>query len=91
MSHPLRRVLVFLVAGALAMSLSADTGRRRAAGPTTGAPAPQKPFSANELEYYLTDDGVAYIRPGLNIKVNSITIGSDRKPVIELNLTDNMN
>ncbi len=90
MSHPLRRVLVCLVAGALAMSLSADTGRRRAAGPTTGAPAPQKPFNASELEYYLTDDGVAYIRPGLNIKVESVTIGSDRKPVVELSLTDDM-
>lgn len=91
MSHPLRRVLVCLVAGALAMSLSADTGRRRAAGPTTGAPAPQKPFTVSDLEYYLTDDGVAYIRPGLNIKVDSITIGSDRKPVVELTLRDNMN
>ncbi|MGZ8869320.1 MAG: OmcA/MtrC family decaheme c-type cytochrome, partial [Thermoanaerobaculia bacterium] len=92
MSHPLRRVLVFLAAGALAItSLTADTGRRRAAGPTTGAPAPEKKFVASDLEYYLTDDGVAYIRPGLNIKVNSITIGSDRKPVVELTLTDNMN
>ena len=82
----------FLAAGALAItSLSADTGKRRAAGPTTGAPAPEKKFVASELEYYLTDDGVAYIRPGLNIKVNSITIGSDRKPVVELTLTDNMN
>jgi len=84
MSHPLRRALVFLAAGALALSLSADTGRRRAAGPTTGAPSPQKPFIATDLEYYLTDDGVAYIRPGLNIKVESITIGSDRRPVVEL-------
>jgi OmcA/MtrC family decaheme c-type cytochrome len=91
MSHPLRRALVLLAAGALALSLSADTGRRRAAGPTTGAPSPQKPFATTDLEYYLTDDGVAYIRPGLNIKVNSVTIGSDRRPVIELTLTDNMN
>jgi OmcA/MtrC family decaheme c-type cytochrome len=92
MSHPLRRVLVFLAVGALAItSLSADTGRRRATGPTTGAPAPEKKFVPTDLEYYLTDDGVAYIRPGLNIKVNSITIGSDRKPVVELTLTDNMN
>ena len=41
--------LVFLAAGALALSLSADTGRRRAADPTTGAPSPQKPFATTDL------------------------------------------
>jgi len=33
---------------------------------------------------------IAYIRPGLKIKVNSITIGADRKPVVDLTLTDDL-
>ncbi|HET7433425.1 MAG TPA: OmcA/MtrC family decaheme c-type cytochrome, partial [Thermoanaerobaculia bacterium] len=37
---------------------------------------------------YLTDDVIAYIRPGLKIKVNSVTIGSDRKPVVDVTFTD---
>lgn len=92
MSHPLRRVLVFLVAGALTVSsLSADTGRRRSAGAAPETPAASPKFTTADLEYYLTDDGIAYIRPGLRIKVESITIGTDRKPVVELSITDNLN
>ena len=63
------------------------TGRRRASAPT---PAAKQTLTPANLEFYLSDDGIAYIRPGLKIKVNSITIGSDRKPVVELTLTDDM-
>lgn len=64
---------------------TAMTSRRRAApSPTPSRPA----FPADQLEAYLTDDGIAYIRPGLKIVVNSVTIGTDRKPVVDLNLTD---
>ncbi|HVR38540.1 MAG TPA: OmcA/MtrC family decaheme c-type cytochrome [Thermoanaerobaculia bacterium] len=66
---------------------AANAGRRRAV--TTPA-EPQKPvYGPQQVEAYLTDDGIAYIRPGLKIKVNSITIGSDRKAVVDLSFTDN--
>ena len=45
-------------------------------------------FGPNLIEHYLSDDGIAFIRPGLKIVVNSVTIGTDRKPVVDLNLTD---
>jgi OmcA/MtrC family decaheme c-type cytochrome len=67
------------------VSESVNPGRRHAAlVPNPSAPT----FAANQVEAYLTDSGIAYIRPGLKIRVNSITIGSDRKPVVDLNVTD---
>lgn len=52
---------------------------------------PSRPtFPADQREAYLTDAGIAYIRPGLKIRVNSVVIGSDRKPVVDLNLTDSL-
>lgn len=61
------------------------TTRRRAVtpvGPTAAS------FAANLKEHYLSDDGIAYVRPGLKVKINSVTIGSDRRPVIDYSLTD---
>lgn len=90
MYPPLRRVLVLAIFAALLTSLliAADgSPRRRAAAPANPARAN---LTTSNLEYYLSDDGIAYIRPGLKIKVNSVTIGSDRKPVVDLSLTDSL-
>jgi len=65
--------------------LAADTPRKRAAPP----PATMQ-YSSSQVEAYLTTGEVAFIRPGLKIKVNSITIGGDRKPVIDVSLTDDL-
>jgi OmcA/MtrC family decaheme c-type cytochrome len=66
---------------------TATAVRRRAAGPTTpSVSGPQ--FDPTQVEFYLTDEGLAWVRPGLQIKVNSITIGTDRKPVVDLTITD---
>jgi len=67
-----------------------EAGRRHSAAVTAPAtPAPNR-FVPADLEFYLTEDGVAYIRPGLKIKVNSVTVGSDKKPVVDFNLTDDL-
>jgi OmcA/MtrC family decaheme c-type cytochrome len=68
---------------------SGGTARRRAVVAPAPTPAPE--FKVSDLEFYLTDDGIAYIRPGLKVKILSVTIPSDRKPVVELTLTDNYN
>jgi OmcA/MtrC family decaheme c-type cytochrome len=81
---PRRMLLIALLTFFVLPLVAAD--RKRASTPTTPT---QQSFSVNQLEYYLSDDGIAYIRPGLKIKVNSVTIGSDRKPVVDLTLTDN--
>ncbi|MEK6374902.1 MAG: OmcA/MtrC family decaheme c-type cytochrome [Acidobacteriota bacterium] len=64
-----------------AMATTVFPSRRRAA---------PGPYGAGQMEAYLTDDGIAYIRPGLKIIVNSVTIGSDRKPVVDVTLTDSL-
>jgi OmcA/MtrC family decaheme c-type cytochrome len=45
-------------------------------------------YSRSEKEYYLTQAQTDFVRPGFKIKVNSVTIGSDRKPVVDVTLTD---
>jgi OmcA/MtrC family decaheme c-type cytochrome len=80
-----RRMLLIALLTLFALPLFA-ADRKRASTPTTPK---QQTFSVSEKEYYLSDDGIAYIRPGLKIKVNSVTIGSDRKAVVDLTLTDN--
>ncbi|HWC65089.1 MAG TPA: hypothetical protein VG777_03325, partial [Thermoanaerobaculia bacterium] len=45
-------------------------------------------YAATAKEHYLTTDQFGYIRPGFNITINSITIGADRKPVVDVSFTD---
>jgi OmcA/MtrC family decaheme c-type cytochrome len=92
MSHPLRRVLILAAGALLMMAPWAEAARQRAAAPTPPAKTVLQPqYESTQLEAYLTDEGIAYIRPGFNIKVESVTIPSDRRPVIEVTITDNMN
>jgi OmcA/MtrC family decaheme c-type cytochrome len=77
-------LLILTLTGALTLSLAADS-RRRAVSPGD----PVKPvFKSDQIEAYLSADAIAYIRPGFKIKVNSVTIGADRKPVVDVNFTD---
>lgn len=82
----LRTFLVLIVTAAVTVSSSGASGRRRAAGTPSAPPEPM--YKSDQIEAYLSDDTIAYIRPGLKIKVNSITIGTDRKPVVDVSFTD---
>jgi OmcA/MtrC family decaheme c-type cytochrome len=83
--------LVFLALIPLTAGNSTNTvARRRAVGPGTPDTLTAASFPANLKEHYLSDDGIAYVRPGLKVKINSVTIGSDRKPVIDFSLTDSV-
>ncbi|HEX2833397.1 MAG TPA: OmcA/MtrC family decaheme c-type cytochrome [Thermoanaerobaculia bacterium] len=96
----LRALLVLATAGTIAFptqpppkltapETATNGGRKRAVG-TPSTPVPSRPeFVATDLEYYLTDDGIAYIRPGLKVTIKSVTVPTDRKPVVEFTLTDN--
>ncbi|HYK00345.1 MAG TPA: OmcA/MtrC family decaheme c-type cytochrome [Thermoanaerobaculia bacterium] len=81
----LRTLLVLAMTGAITVSAS-SAGRRRAVGTPAGPDTPR--FKSDQVEAYLSDDVIAYIRPGLKLKVNSITIGADRKPVVDVTFTD---
>jgi OmcA/MtrC family decaheme c-type cytochrome len=45
-------------------------------------------YDATQKEFYLAADQTTWIRPGYVIKVNSVTIGADRKPVVDVTITD---
>ncbi len=45
-------------------------------------------YSRTSKEFYLSEDEIGYIRPGLNITVNSITIPDDGRAVVDLSFTD---
>jgi len=67
-------------------------GRGRAvsapAKPTTPTTPTAASFAKTEKEAYISDDVLAYIRPGLQIKVSSVTVSTDRKVTAELFITD---
>jgi OmcA/MtrC family decaheme c-type cytochrome len=79
-------LLFVILTGALTLSIAGSTTtRRRSVSP--GDPA--KPgYRPDQIESYLSEDTIAYIRPGLKLKVNSITIGTDRKLVVDVSFTD---
>ena len=82
-----RAVFAISTIALLVFPLSAtDTSRKRAATP----PPEQQRYASSQVEAYLTATDIAFVRPGLKIKVNSITIGTDRKPVIDVSLTDDL-
>ena len=69
---------------------SPEAGRRRVVAVTTPAQPSASRYKPTDLEYYIKADDVAYVRPGLNIKVNSVTVGSDKRPVVDFSLTDDL-
>jgi OmcA/MtrC family decaheme c-type cytochrome len=70
-------------------ALSIGGGRMTRVVPARGAP-PQQAYSPNEKEHYLSVDDFGYIRPGFHIKVNSVTIPSDNRPIADLTFTDDL-
>lgn len=98
-----RALVVLATAGAIsfptqppptsnAVTSNASVRRRAVAIPANPVTPVSRPdFKTTDLEFYLTDEGVAYIRPGLNVKLNSITIPADRKPLVDITITDGKN
>ncbi len=99
MSLLLRGLVLMATAGALTfptnppasvLSQSVNgSGRGRAVSRSTqpGVKASQL-YKESNLEFYLNDDGIAYIRPGFVIKVNSVTFTADRRAVVDFTMTD---
>ncbi|MEO8215550.1 MAG: OmcA/MtrC family decaheme c-type cytochrome [Acidobacteriota bacterium] len=85
-----RAVLVVSMAALFASTLLATetTGRGRGAAPPSD---PNRTgFASTEIESFLSPESIEFIRPGLKIKVNSVVIGSDRRPVVDLTITDSL-
>src|SRR5215471_2904406 len=84
----MRKALILAIAaGALAVSGSRN-------GPITVGPrgelSPQALYSKYSKEHYLSTEDFAYIRPGYHIKVNSLTIPADLKPLADVSFTDDL-
>ena len=55
------------------------------------AMSPEQLYPASALEHYLTQETFDYVRPGFNIRINSVTIPADLRPVVDLNYHDDLN
>lgn len=76
---------------ALSGSDSPTTSRRRPVAVQPGGPATPAAadYAVTRVEHYLGDNLVAFVRPGLKVKINSITnVAAGKKPVIDFNLMD---
>jgi OmcA/MtrC family decaheme c-type cytochrome len=52
---------------------------------------PEQIYPATTLEHYLTQEVFDYVRPGFNIRINSVTIPEDRRPVVDYSFYDDLN
>jgi len=52
---------------------------------------PQSLYPTTAIEFYMTEDEIAYIRPGFHIAVNSVSIPADLQPVADLSFYDDLN
>jgi OmcA/MtrC family decaheme c-type cytochrome len=80
--------MAVVTVGAVSLLFSdpATGSRRRPAQPP---PPAATQFTPDQIEAYLTDDGIAYVRPGLKLKILSVSaIEAGKKPVVEFELTD---
>jgi OmcA/MtrC family decaheme c-type cytochrome len=83
-------LVMAMTAGALLVLPMSNTRVTRIVS-RAGSEAGQDPrtiYAPQQKEYWLSADEFSYIRPGLNITVNSITIGADNKAVVDLSFTD---
>ncbi|HEV2719254.1 MAG TPA: OmcA/MtrC family decaheme c-type cytochrome [Thermoanaerobaculia bacterium] len=80
---------VVVLATAATVSFPVAPARHRASTPPPATKAPV--YTADQIEAYLGDDGIAYIRPGLKLTIVSVTnVVPGKKPVVEFTLTDSL-
>jgi hypothetical protein len=85
-----RGIALAVTAGSLFLTSGIQTATR-VVGPRGGdGSTPSSPlYLDHEREYYLTQDQLDFVKPGYVMKINSGAIGGDRKPVVDVNITDN--
>jgi len=85
-----RGLLTAMAAGILSLMGGRNAPTVVAPRGPAGTPSPQAIYSRESKEHYLTSEQADFARPGYHIKINSVTIGADRKPVIDVSLTDDL-
>ncbi len=83
------RLVMAMAAGALVIVPATNTRLPQTVG-ARGNPQPQAKYDKGSKEFYMSEEELGYIRPGLKITVNSITINADRHPVVDVTYTDDL-
>ena len=76
----------------LAGLLTVPTTRVTHVSASNAHPAFKAPgaYTASHKEFYLSSDQFDFARPGLVFRINSVVIAGDRKPVVDVTMTDNL-
>jgi OmcA/MtrC family decaheme c-type cytochrome len=89
MSLVSRTALTFL-AGLVAVPMTPGTRTGSSAVPVAREAAPVA-YSASDAEFFLAPEQLTYIRPGLNLRIASVTnFAAGQKPVVEFFMTDDL-
>jgi OmcA/MtrC family decaheme c-type cytochrome len=83
-----RTLLILTTAGVMSIPVARNTTNNDVAG--DGPPDPKRLYDRTEKEHYLTKEQFSWIRPGLQVTVESIDIPADRHPVAVLSFTDDL-
>ena len=86
----LRRALLLAVMGGAVGLTGGRNGPIAVAPRGGGALSPQGIYTPQSKEFYLSTEDFTYIRPGFNITINSVTIPSDNKPIVDFDFTDDL-
>ena len=84
-----RRVVTMAMTAGLVSLTGAGKPPTKVVAPRMAAP-PDQIYPLTAKEHYLAADRADFARPGYHIKINSVTIGADRKPVVDVTLTDDL-
>ena len=93
MNNSLRGGLVTAMTAGALLILPMSNGRVTRAVSRTAAEQSNDPktiYAPQQKEFWLTADEFGYIRPGLKITVNSITINDTLHPVVDITYTDDL-
>jgi hypothetical protein len=89
MSLASRTVLTFL-AGLVAVPMTPVTRTSPSTAPVAREEVPVA-YNATQKEFFLAPDQFSFLRPGLNLKIASVTnFGPGQKPVVEFFMTDDL-
>ncbi len=93
MNNSLRGKLVTAMTAGALLVLPMSNGRVTRAVSRAGATQSNDPktlYAPQQKEFWLSEDEFGYIRPGLKITVNSITINATLHPVVDVTYTDDL-
>src|SRR6185369_16314066 len=84
-----RGIALAVTAGSLVLT-SSQPSATRVVGPRGEGGSAKTVYTSTSKEFYLAQDQFDFARPGYHIKLNSVTIGADRRPVVDVSISDDL-